>query len=106
MRLWAEPLSVGELADTHAAAAQLTRETNHGIGGGGGGEGEEGPHVPVGLPPPLVRPSAGWAEKGRIAVMVIRLGAQIRFIARVVKCSNSNREEEGEWGVREKTERQ
>ena len=24
--------------------------------------------------------------------MVIRLGAQIRFIARVVKCSNSNRE--------------
>ena len=38
--------------------------------------------------------------------MVIRLGAQIRFIARVVKCSNSNREEEGEWGVREKTERQ
>ena len=60
MRLWAEPRLVGELADTHAAAdadaaAQLTRETNHGIGGGGGGEGEEGPHVPVGLPPPLVR---------------------------------------------------
>ena len=53
-----------------------------------------------------VRPSAGWAEKGRIAVMVIRLGAQIRFIARVVKCSNSNREEQGEWGVRGKTERQ
>ena len=61
MRLWAEPLLVGELADTHAAdAAQLTRETNHGIGGGGGGgEGEEGPHVPVGLPPLLVRPRVG-----------------------------------------------
>ena len=71
MRLWAEPLLVGELADTHAAdavaaAAQLTRETNHGIGGGGGGEGEEGPHVPVGLPPPLVRRPRVGLRRGEL----------------------------------------
>ena len=69
MRLWAEPLLEGELADTHAAAdaaAQLTRETNHGIGGGGGGEGEEGPHVPVGLPPPLVRRPRVGLRRGEL----------------------------------------
>ena len=70
MRLWAEPLLVGELADTHAAAdaaaAQLTRETNHGIGGGGGGEGEEGPHAPVGLPPPLVRRPRVGLRRGEL----------------------------------------
>ena len=67
MRLWAEPLLVGELADTHAAdAAQLTRETNHGIGGGGGEEGEEGPHVPVGLPPPLVRRPRVGLRRGEL----------------------------------------
>ena len=65
MRLWAEPLLVGELADTHAAA-QLTRETNHGIGGGGGGEGEEGPHAPVGLPPPLVRRPQVGLRRGEL----------------------------------------
>ena len=66
MRLWAEPLLVGELADTHAAdadAAQLTRETNHGIGGG---EGEEGPHAPVGLPPPLVRRPRVGLRRGEL----------------------------------------